>query len=526
VACQLNFRIYDRETIVEDSETSQAVANVNSGTDPSNSESARLESNFKRSYQNANGGDRQLDETRFFKRIHYHRSVPVKRLAISPNNRNETEMRNFELDLLPPLHRAATTCSIKTMAELINSGTDINSKLSFHAQTDWFEFHGATPLLIAAWFGKMKSIDFLLENGANLHALDTYRGGVLEYAICGPCKGRIIHRLLTYGADPNIKRYEGGILLHLAAERGIFWVIDLLVELGNELDAPWDLGKTPLFLAALWGHTETVRTLLDLGAARTIHSHDYGWTPLHAACFGGHAEVAELLLEDSLLLEVAGHEDHRPLQLAANEGQLQLVEMLLAHGADVMALDCRARTALHCAAYHGAKGIAELLLYNGADSSALNHFHETPLHLAALGGHFEIAILLLEHGADIHTVTRFSYQESALQYAVRGDYTDIAQLLIKCGANIEYRNVHGDTPLLVAAASGSLESAKILLENGCNIKAKNNEGRSAFHLAMFSNANIEMFESLLQHGCELSYRIAMDRHRGITGDNSCLQVMY
>lgn len=56
---------------------------------------------------------------------------------------------------------------------------------------------------------------------------------------------------------------------------------------------------TPLHYGAWKGHTEVVRTLLDLGAEIDACSRDahYGGTPLHAAAHGNWKEVAALLLE-------------------------------------------------------------------------------------------------------------------------------------------------------------------------------------------------------------------------------------
>jgi ankyrin repeat protein len=477
---------------------------------PSDRKLTRLHDKSKHAPPNSTIRIQQPDETRFFKRIHYHRQIPVKRLVMPPEGGNEKEVCRLELDSLPPLHRAAATCSIKVMADLINAGTDVNFKLSFHMQTDWFEFHGASPLLIAAWFGKMKSIEFLLEHGANLNALDSGRGGIMEYAICGPCKGRIINRLLTYGADPNIKHYDGCILLHLAAEHGLFWIIDLLVELGNELDAPWDLGKTPLFFAALEGHTETVRTLLDLGAATEIRTEIHEWTPLHTACWEDHEAVVELLLDYGADIGALSTDQENSLHLASRAGHLNIVRLLLEHGADYSALDVDQESPLHLAARAGHLDTVILLLEYGADMHAKNNNGMTALHVALCNSREETAKSLLSIPGANHPD---EYGYTCLHWAAGAGLATVVRQIILDGSDIEAlpfppanSSWFGGTALSWASRDGQTEAVKVLLELGANVNTSNpSDKESALHKAA-RHDHVDIGRLLIEHGANIEHR--------------------
>ena len=57
--------------------------------------------------------------------------------------------------------------------------------------------------------------------------------------------------------------------------------------------------------------------------------------------------------------------------------------------------------------------------------------------------------------------------------------TDIAQLLVAKGADLEVRNAHGATPLIAACAVGFFSVVQVLLEAGADATATNARGRNA-----------------------------------------------
>ena len=54
-------------------------------------------------------------------------------------------------------------------------------------------------------------------------------------------------------------------------------------------------GKTPLSVAAVWGHHDVAAYLVKHKASINS-SDDNGWTPLHYAASGNHPKVVEVLL--------------------------------------------------------------------------------------------------------------------------------------------------------------------------------------------------------------------------------------
>jgi len=83
-------------------------------------------------------------------------------------------------------------------------------------------------------------------------------------------------------------------LIHLVARIGSADELDLLARSGARVNAPGDMGFTPLHNAAGFGRTQIVEKLLALSADPDIQNEG-GRTPEEMALSGGYTETARLL---------------------------------------------------------------------------------------------------------------------------------------------------------------------------------------------------------------------------------------
>jgi ankyrin repeat protein len=145
---------------------------------------------------------------------------------------------------------------------------------------------------------------------------------------------------------------------------------------------------TPLTAAALRGHVEIVRYLLDEGARPGLRDPQ-GWSALELACLHGHLGTVSLLLAhgaDAGAAEPAW--GMTPLMRASEYGHADIVALLLTHGCgDIDRQDTRGVTALHYACNNGDAGVVRALLGAGADPHIVHHEYGTPLTLAVRIGH-------------------------------------------------------------------------------------------------------------------------------------------
>ncbi len=94
-------------------------------------------------------------------------------------------------------------------------------------------------------------------------------------------------------------------------------------------------------------------------------------------------------------------------------------------------------------------------------------------------------------------------KEELLEYSVKkNDLNNIDQLL-NAGANIDYRNSCGRTPVIEAVTCGHIESTRLLIAKGANLELYSNEGDNAVLLAA-QKSNVIIVRALLEAGANVN----------------------
>ena len=202
--------------------------------------------------------------------------------------------------------------------------------------------------------------------------------------------------------------------LHLAAEYGHPHIVQLLLEAGTYVDIADDgdedddrdlcwndylrsfgyfldhkRGGTALHFAAMNGHSNVVKLLLEAGADKDAVDRDW-MTPLHWAARIGDLESVKLLLEAGANKNATNEYFVTALHYAAKFGHLEVVKLLLEADADKHAVDSSGKTCLDCAIWSGQFKVVRLLLGLREVLPILILF---ALHVAALTGHSEVVKL-------------------------------------------------------------------------------------------------------------------------------------
>ena len=160
----------------------------------------------------------------------------------------------------------------------------------------------------------------------------------------------------------------------------------------------------------------------------------------------------------------------RPLTIACETGNLEMVRLLIEHGATAENREYTGWSPLRKTLFRFDADDAEivkLLLANGADPSAMESD--------------EIAVFA---AADMYPMLFGSENYlSGYDEAVAKNITQIVFMLL--GDNeINMRSSSGNTLLMYAAIRGNIDLAENLIARGCDVNLVNNQGKTAYDLAV------------------------------------------
>jgi ankyrin repeat protein len=330
--------------------------------------------------------------------------------------------------------------------QLTDSSSDSNSEIECKENTDMLVNHqnsdGLTPLVIAFQTFEDESIqnhDYWIDDEWTPSSYQRIH--------------KIIGILLKYHADPNIAPNNG-------------W--------GND---EGDISAlSPLHQVCYYNLKGLVKELLvSVPPANTMVTDLDGDTPLHL-CMMNYYPV----ITSGIIIELIRHIKEMSI------GRYSWGRRVLAEQLEMMInkQNNKEETPLFLGTYHGCSGAVEILLRNGADPDIKNHVGRTPLNSALKLWHtpainpeigrneYNIIVrILLEGGADPNLSSNINGSiKVPLFIAAKSGNIDAARLLLKKGAkvNVEVPGLNVHTPLLGAISHGHVAMVRLLLQNGAN----------------------------------------------------------
>ncbi|KAG8448124.1 hypothetical protein GDO86_015282 [Hymenochirus boettgeri] len=167
------------------------------------------------------------------------------------------------------LHLAVTMDNPEYLCSLL---TQSKYKVYINTRSGWGV--PVTPLRLAASKGSLECLKILLANGADVDSLDVKAQTPLFAAVTAG-HFSCVKELLQAGASPCGSIYNNGSPVLTAAREGNVNILRELLEYGADVNVKsklpeWASTNTnstgPLYLSAVYGHSECFRTLLLYGA--------------------------------------------------------------------------------------------------------------------------------------------------------------------------------------------------------------------------------------------------------------------
>jgi ankyrin repeat protein len=263
-------------------------------------------------------------------------------------------------------------------------------------------------------------------------------------------------------------------------------LLALLADAGIDLGVLGAGGETPLHAAAAGSAPRAAAFLLSRGVA--VDGGRPGPSPISLALEAGHHDTVRVLLEHGAAVAPLGPRGRPPVVHVAATGDARTMGLLLGAGIDPNLADTDGLTALAHAASRGDEPMARLLLEAGASPDVDPAGPDRSLLEQAIReGRTPVVELLLAHGADPAALSREG--QPLVPLAVALGRADVTAALLDAGADVDMPLVPGAseeflalvpgkygryyltrdeglTPLMVAVMRGDLDLVRLLLARG------------------------------------------------------------
>lgn len=245
---------------------------------------------------------------------------------------------------------------------------------------------------------------------------------------------------------------------------------------------------------------------------------------LYKAIEDGDVEFVSALIRAGININQKSEDFETPLLLAIRKRKLDIVRLLLSRGAQTDVEGQKGCNPMHLLAAlpwpdnskpDGAR-LASMTTEFGLKLFRCfqTYTHDinakcvdtliTPLHLAAKHGQVELVQALLTRGADVHA-RRVDGRTPLMCAArrVRSENSEIAEVLLDYGSNLEAMDVLYKTPLMHAILRNNHNIIDIFLRRGANLMARTLVGSTPLHFACRNNdAQYKSLTILLRFLCE------------------------
>jgi len=424
----------------------------------------------------------------------------------------------FDVSRLTPLMIAVWNGHLDIVKILLDNGADINVSDS----------NGVTPIIRASCEGHKEIVEFLLKQGVDVNKKD--KSGRTAFMDASYFKHNdIVGLLLKYGADPiqkgkditpvnddldvdesfmmacelkdqfliqthinrganvNIQNSLGVTALMVLLEDPN--LVEILLKAGANPNLQTNDGMTALFVAARDSHEKSIKLLIKYGANINISAE--GITPLAIAIYNNHNKVAKLLIENDADINVKNLDgDNSALICALITDNYEMVNLLCDYEVNIDIADENRKTLLMKASINGYISILKRLIEEKINLNfEIDNY--TPLMVAIEGQQLEAMDILIKNGANVNF--KNIPNKTALIFAIHQprneDQIEIIKMLIKNNANLNDCDENGYTPLMLAIHFEKFDIAKLLIESGADVNMENIEGATALMFAVSKTDN-------------------------------------
>ena len=347
------------------------------------------------------------------------------------------------------LHRSAQSGNDELFGFIADKGTDVFLKTK----------GGQNCLHIASLSGDLNLCNILIgKYKFDVHMTDNRGWRALHFSAQSG-KYKNVKLFADKKTDIYLKTKEGVNCLHIAAAHGHLNLCKTLIEEHTfDVHICDEYGWTALHYSVKNGNYEMIKFFIDMGSDIYLKVND-GSNCLHIAALHGHFNLSKMLLDNyNFDVHFANNEGVTALHFAAKNGNFELFLYLLDKGSDIYRKTKSMLNVLHFSSYSGHFDICEFVLKyfikdykdnNSRNQHALHSrfcasevfykysaifFHamdadgNTYLHLAADGNQSNVCELLLKYDTGYINLCNKN-DETARDIAKKKNYKDVLRSL-------------------------------------------------------------------------------------------------
>ena len=451
------------------------------------------------------------------------------------------EKHNFDINITDndgriALHHSAKSGSFDLVTYFANKGNNIHFKDSL----------GCNCLHIAAFSGHLNLCRTLInQHNFNAHMADNDGWTALHYSARNGS-----YDLVTYFAEVGINVYirttlgqnclhiaalyghmilcktlldkhnfdmqtvdnNGWTAFHCSARSGSYELVSFFMDMGTDILVKDKLGQNCLHIAALCGHFNLCKKLINKHKVDVNTATNEGWTTLHFSARNGTYKLFKLFTDMGTNIYLNDNSGRNCLHIAALFGHLELCKTFVdRHKFDVLMTDSFGWAALHCSARNGSYDLVTLFADMGTDIDVKDNLGRNCLHIAALYGHLNLCKTLIDkHNFDVHMADENGW--TALHYSARNGSYELLTCFTGMGSNIGLKDNFGRNSLHFAALSGHLNLCRILLDkHKFNVDMADNGGCTALHFSA-ENGSYELITYFVNMGSDIHLKDNLGRN--------------
>jgi ankyrin repeat protein len=226
------------------------------------------------------------------------------------------------------------------------------------------------------------------------------------------------------------------------------------------------------------GRNETVMSFLQGFEVTAVADYE-GVTLLHLASACGNADITKYLIKAGYEIDIMDNCGCTPLLFAVRMNRSRIVQLLLNAGANVC-----------CSNFYGVNPLSAAIRKknNVVNNMIIN----------------ALVVALAELDMDKESMaTMLIKADWSLQFAMKFKNLTLTKMMIEQGADVNFQDSRGKTPLHRAVRNGDYEHVTLLLNHGADINLKDVEGGTALRSVILCSKHPEILRLLMANGANI-----------------------